>query len=1087
MKRKLHKKTAFIIALCMLITLFPSTALAGTLPQPTGLKLGIGKLGYTSYSSCATTLGIHFDDVSDEYYNYHVVANGTYQGHSWEDEGKGSIAFPFLPLFDWMICDGQSMKERHFDSVTIAFTDRDHESEGPSATLNTDITVTQVESSEKYTAYYVGTKNPYPPDDPYYNPDDKDATFKINGLPPEHSYDFVAGHTSIGSQSSSNGTAVINDSYYNGRWDLGLGGMEVGANDAYYMDIFETSVTNDTTAALTITRHPVEIVFSGFNVTVEDTLMYTGAQLTPSISVTTIEDTPVTLTENSDYTVSFEKNGASISATEVKNAGDYTVVIKGKEGTAYEGKMATKTFTVAKATPISPSAPTGLTAVYGQTLADIALPSGFSWQDSDTTPVGNVGTNTFQAQYNLDAENYHSVTGINLSIEVSKADQRRPELTLSSSTGILGLTPPEFTLLADEGTGALHYVSSNPAVATVEESTGAITIITPGTTTFTVKKDGDSNYKDSDESAGVTLIVNNKVELTARDTVATGPALVAHLKNQGKINVGESIRTGLTNEFTVAVKGKSTLTTYASSDAAQGEAKWIGLLIGNLKVNDGTEYPMTDLYYKTTESAIYLRLTDTDKSEALQVGGTDKELVLWMKSDVDTTKNIWLATSVDGANETKLTIHFTPYSNSSSGGGHGGSGGGGTPAIPQLKPDQTKTEGTTTKATTEVKATVTGEKANASISEKVIADTLKAAEEAAKKAGTTPLVEIKVDAPKNMQKVSTTIPVSALNDLSKSKVDSLLINTPIGDLNLSEESMLSIVKQAGDGNITINAGKVDSSKELNEKQKQAIGDAPVYDFSIMSGTKAITKFDGPITISLPYELKKGENPDGVTVWYVDSNGNIEPMKCVYDTKTKTVSFKTTHFSLYAIGYEKIWENPFQDVKANAWFFKSVQFVYEKGLFAGTSDTTFAPNETVSRAMLVTALHRLAGKPQAGANQFKDVTNGMWYVDAVNWASEKQIVNGYGDGVFGPNDNVTREQMAVILYHYAKGKGYDISASGSLSTFTDSNQISSWAEEPMKWAIGKGLLSGKGANVLDPSSTATRAEVATILKLFIEVK
>lgn len=419
----------------------------------------------------------------------------------------------------------------------------------------------------------------------------------------------------------------------------------------------------------------------------------------------------------------------------------------------------------------------------------------------------------------------------------------------------------------------------------------------------------------------------------------------------------------------------------------------------------------------------------------------------------------------------------------SSGGGGGGSSSSSTTI--QTKVEKPKTKGKITTATTEIKAAVKNSNARASISEKQVKDTLKVAIDTAKKEKTTPKVEIKVDVPKDAKNVSTTMPIAALKDISKEKADSLLINTPMGRLDISEESMNSIIKQVKTGNITVNAGKVDTSKELNQKQKKVVGDSPVYDLSIMNGRNAISKFEGTITISLPYVLKKGEKPEGINVCHVNSNGNIEPMECVYDSKTKMVSFKTTHFSLYAIAYNEKWKNSFNDINANAWYYESVEFVCEKGLFSGTSKTTFAPNLPVSRGMLVTTLHRLAGKPQGEINKFKDVKAGMWYTDAVNWAANTNIVNGYGKGKFAPNDDVTREQVAVILYHYAKNNGYDVSVSGSLTSFKDSNQISEWAKEPMKWAIGKSLISGKGAGRLEPSNTATRAEVATILKNFVE--
>ena len=178
--------------------------------------------------------------------------------------------------------------------------------------------------------------------------------------------------------------------------------------------------------------------------------------------------------------------------------------------------------------------------------------------------------------------------------------------------------------------------------------------------------------------------------------------------------------------------------------------------------------------------------------------------------------------------------------------------------------------------------------------------------------------------------------------------------------------------------------------------------------------------------------------------------------------------------------------PFTDVKADDWFYEAVKYAYDNKLMDGTASTTFAPFMTTNRAMVVTMLWRLEGQPKADATlSFTDVESGVWYTDAVNWAASKGIVKGYSDTVFAPNDTVTREQLATILYRYAESKGYDVSAKGDLTTFTDGAKTSSWATEAMEWAVGSKLLSGKGGNVLDPTGTATRAEVAQIFMNFAQ--
>ena len=152
---------------------------------------------------------------------------------------------------------------------------------------------------------------------------------------------------------------------------------------------------------------------------------------------------------------------------------------------------------------------------------------------------------------------------------------------------------------------------------------------------------------------------------------------------------------------------------------------------------------------------------------------------------------------------------------------------------------------------------------------------------------------------------------------------------------------------------------------------------------------------------------------------------------------------------------------------------------------GTSDANFSPYTNTTRGMIVTMLHRLEGTPKVtAANEFTDVGSDKYYTDAVAWASDNTIVSGYGNGMFGPEDSITREQMAVILMNYAKYKGYDISMKADLSKFADEESISPWAKDAMSWANAEGLIQGSGSQLM-PADNALRCQVAAILQRFIE--
>ena len=178
--------------------------------------------------------------------------------------------------------------------------------------------------------------------------------------------------------------------------------------------------------------------------------------------------------------------------------------------------------------------------------------------------------------------------------------------------------------------------------------------------------------------------------------------------------------------------------------------------------------------------------------------------------------------------------------------------------------------------------------------------------------------------------------------------------------------------------------------------------------------------------------------------------------------------------------------PFTDVKEGDWFHDAVRYVYDNGLMDGVGDGHFAPNTTTNRAMVVTILYRLAGEPDvSGDVGFTDVAPGLWYTNAVAWAAEKGIVNGISETEFAPSGDLTREQLATILYRYAQDQGYDVSAQADLSGFPDAGDIQSYATQALSWAVAEGLLQGFEDDSLQPQSTATRAQIATILMRFCE--
>ena len=229
---------------------------------------------------------------------------------------------------------------------------------------------------------------------------------------------------------------------------------------------------------------------------------------------------------------------------------------------------------------------------------------------------------------------------------------------------------------------------------------------------------------------------------------------------------------------------------------------------------------------------------------------------------------------------------------------------------------------------------------------------------------------------------------------------------------------------------------------------------PVPDRGYQVGTVAVTdRFGEAVAVT--------EQADG-TYTFVMPNGQV----------TVTVTFAEAPL-------------PFPDVTEGDWFYDAVRYAYETGLMDGVGDSLFAPNSETTRAQLVTILYRLAGEPEPGGDSgFADVAAGTWYTDAVAWAAENGIVNGVSDTEFVPGDDITREQLAAILYRYAACQGYDVSQRADLSGFGDAESISGYAQEALSWAHAQGLVLGFEDGSLRPQGTASRAQIAAVLMRFL---
>lgn len=273
-----------------------------------------------------------------------------------------------------------------------------------------------------------------------------------------------------------------------------------------------------------------------------------------------------------------------------------------------------------------------------------------------------------------------------------------------------------------------------------------------------------------------------------------------------------------------------------------------------------------------------------------------------------------------------------------------------------------------------------------------------------------------------------------------------------------------------------------SGASLNAAQQRALGSqaaaATLANASVLVDGAAASCPAGSVRAAVAVNAA-----DDLTAWSLADDGSISAVGGAYDAGQQTYAFDVVN------GVTAIARFPFTDVVAGTWYYGAAAYAYNNGLFAGMTPTTFAPNATMTRAMLVSVLWRLAGEPAPKApNTFVDVPDGAWYTDAVTWAAENGVVSGIGGSRFDPSGFVTREQTAEILYNYAHSKGYDVSARADLTAFPDAGSVSGWAEEALSWANAAGLINGTvrdGRTILDPQGSASRAQVAMILMNYVE--
>lgn len=405
--------------------------------------------------------------------------------------------------------------------------------------------------------------------------------------------------------------------------------------------------------------------------------------------------------------------------------------------------------------------------------------------------------------------------------------------------------------------------------------------------------------------------------------------------------------------------------------------------------------------------------------------------------------------------------------------------------------EETKT-GTAQKV--ETTTNVTDNKATITTTESSIKDAVSKAE----KENNDSIVISSADT-KDATNITLEIPVSAAQNIAENSNLSIEVETTSGNVSISNETLNSIVEQIGtDENIKVavetktaenvfEAVSEESAKTITENvDRDTLEKSVIVEVNITTGDKHIRSFGGhKLTVDVPVDGKGHIEGKHYKVHIISADGKMDTTfgKCISKEGKLVIKVDTTHLSSFIV--TNIETCPFSDVP-NHWAYEEIKYVYENSIMQGTAEATFAPDENMTRAMLVTVLYRMENPDIIDAeNKFADVPDGEWYTEAVIWAETNGIVTGVSETEFAPNENVTREQMATILYRYAKTKGYTLDTATDLSVFTDINEISRFAIDAIRWANKTELVNGTSETTLSPKATATRAQVAAILMRFCE--
>ncbi len=836
---------------------------------------------------------------------------------------------------------------------------------------------------------------------------------------------------------------------------------------------------NDTTINLSfdiIDKMPITISgVSIVGVAADDTVVYNGAEMsytgTPTFSETGYDGTDLV----------YEWHDASgVLSAAPKNVGSYFLKIYiPATNTAFIGSETIPFAIIKKDLTI--------------TADNQAIGQGDAKPTYTATPQGLAATET--------------ITGVSFT----------DDATDTNTVGIFTITPSGGTISGGNANYNISYVNGaltiNPkyTITIGSMTNGSVTAMPTSAiagTTIGLTVSPSSGYRlvaNSLKYNGTAITGNSFVMPSADVTITAEFELIPpDTYNVTVSSMANGVVTAIPTSATVGTTINLTVTPNSGYQLKAGTLKYNGTVItGNSFAMPATNVTITAEFELIPSNTYTVSVVNGTGSGNYAAGATvtisanyisNYSFTHWTASGVTlANQNSSTTTFVMPSENVSVTANYSYNGGGNNGGDSGGNNGGNTdngnnnggtttPSEPVIK-TETNTADKTTTAKVELTATVKGTTAKASVSTDLVNQLIAKSIETAEKAKTTPHVEINVAAPANAKSVELTLPKTGVASIAKDKINDLSIGTPFATIRFNSKALASIANTAT-SDITVTASVVDK-KTLPEATQLIVGNKPVYDFTVTSGNKVIPDFgNGKATITIPYTLEKGEKANSIVIYYVNDKGALEVVKnCKYDSATKTVSFVTTHFSRYAIAYKPV---SFNDVSGSEWFGNAVDFVAARELFGSMGEGNFGPNSAMTRAMFVTVLARLDGVDLSKykTSKFSDVDINEWYGKSVAWATSNSIVGGIGNNMYAPNREITREEMATMLYNYMKYKDITLPDTGNNTPFNDTDNVSAWAQDAVVDMKRFGIIGGVGGNNYAPKDTANRASVATIFMNFI---